>query len=57
MIGQSDWMFDSPACINGLAHGAGTAVQLDGEQIIVDGRVVLGRLVEGEIKSLSLGGS
>jgi hypothetical protein len=48
------WMFDSVECINGLAHGAGLAASLDGQQIVVNGRFVLGNLVEGEIQVLRL---
>ncbi len=47
------WMFDADDCVNGLAHGRGLAARVDGLQIIVDGRVVLGRLIEGEVLSLS----
>jgi hypothetical protein len=50
-------MFESAECINGLAHGAGLAASLDGGQIVVNGRFVLGTLVEGEIQVLSLGES
>ncbi len=49
-----DWMFESDECINGLAHGTGIATSLDGEQIIVDGRFVLGRMVEGKRELLRL---
>ena len=49
------WMFESDVCVNGLAHGAGFAASVDGDQIVLDGRFVLGRLVEGEIISLKLG--
>jgi hypothetical protein len=45
-------MFEAPSCINGLAHGTGSAASLDGERIVVDGRFVLGHLVEGEIQVL-----
>jgi hypothetical protein len=47
-------MFESSDCVNGLAHGRGLAARLDGMEIIIDGRVVLGRLIEGEIESLTL---
>ena len=54
-IDDAPWMFDGDQCINGLAHGRGTAVRLDGSAYIVDGRFVLGRLVAGELSTLSLG--
>ncbi len=45
-------MFVSSECINGLAHGIGMAVTLDGDHIVPNGRFVLGRLVEGEVLTL-----
>ena len=33
-IDGQPWMFESTECINGLAHGRGLAVRLDGEQIV-----------------------
>jgi hypothetical protein len=51
MDGQP-WMFQSGDCINGLAHGRGLAASLDGSRIVVDGRFVLGRMIEGEIEPL-----
>ena len=56
-IGERPWMFQSSECINGLAHGVGLAVSLDGDQIVVNGRFVLGNLVEGEIRVLRFGES
>lgn len=53
-IDGASWMFESDDCVNGLAHGRGLAARLDGMEIIVDGRVVLGRLIEGDVLSLSL---
>lgn len=55
-IAGAAWMFESDDCVNGLAHGHGLAARLDGKEIIVDARVVLGHLIEGEIESLSLEG-
>lgn len=55
-IDGNAWMFESDDCVNGLAHGYGLAARLDGLEIIVDGRVVLGRLIEGDVLSLSLEG-
>ena len=48
------WMFESNLCINGLAHGDGHAVRLDGLAYVLDGRFVLGTLVRGEVQSLAL---
>ena len=45
-------MFDAESCVNGLAHGAGLAVSLDGERIVTDGRFVLGQLVAGDVRAL-----
>lgn len=47
------WMFESAQCINGLAHGAGTAVRLDGLAYINNGRFVAGQMVSGIISSLA----
>ena len=49
---QREWMFNSDACVNGLAHGSGLAASLDGDMIIADGRFVLGRVVGGELTRL-----
>ena len=46
------WMFVSEDCINGLAHGEGVAVSLDGDLIIPSGRFVLGNLVSGSTIAL-----
>ena len=54
VIDSALWMFDGDQCINGLAHGRGTAVRLDGSAYIEDGRFVLGQLVSGELTSISL---
>lgn len=48
-----EWMFSSRECINGLAHGTGTAVRLDGLAYINNGRFVLGKLAQGVITFLS----
>ena len=47
------WMFESGECINGLAHGTGTAVRLDGLAYINNGRFVAGHMVTGIISSLA----
>ena len=54
VIDSAPWMFDGDQCINGLAHGRGTAVRLDGSAYIEDGRFVLGQLVSGELISITL---
>ena len=54
VIDDVPWMFDGDSCINGLAHGRGRAVRLDGAAYIEDGRFVLGRLAAGETTSLAL---
>jgi hypothetical protein len=43
------WMFESTQCINGLAHGEGLAVSLDGRLLIPDGKFILGQLVSGNV--------
>lgn len=48
------WMFNDDTCINGLAHGEGLAVALDGSAYIRDGRFILGNMVWGEIQSVEL---
>jgi hypothetical protein len=53
MIDDKPWMFDAQSCINGLAHGSGSAASLDGERIVVEGRFVLGHLVEGDVQVLN----
>lgn len=52
-IDERDWMFDGPDCINGHAHGSGTAVRLDGWAYIRDGTFVVGNLTSGEITSMN----
>ncbi|MXY58767.1 MAG: hypothetical protein F4029_19000 [Gammaproteobacteria bacterium] len=54
-IAGKPWMFTDDTCINGLAHGQGLAVALDGTAYILDGRFILGRIVRGEIRDLELG--
>ena len=51
--GDRRWMVRGSACVDGLAHGRGRAVSVDGTQFIEDGRFVLGRLVEG--RAIALG--
>ena len=47
------WMFDSDECINGFAHGSGTAVRIDGLAYVNHGTFVVGRMVAGVIISLA----
>ena len=51
-IDSTPWMFSGSSCINGHAHGTGIAVSVDGQAYIVNGRFVLGRLVQGDRKTL-----
>lgn len=53
VIEDHAWMFESNQCINGLAHGTGTAVRLDGLAYINNGRFVAGQMVSGIISSLA----
>ena len=46
------WMFQGDDCINGLAHGTGLAVRLDGLEYVTNGNFVLGVLNSGVITSL-----
>jgi hypothetical protein len=46
------WMFSADTCINGLAHGRGAAVSLDGDFVLVEGHFVLGQMVAGELISI-----
>ncbi len=55
-IDGTAWMFESDDCVNGMAHGHGLAARLDGMEIIVDARVVLGRLIDGQVESLGMEG-
>ena len=52
-IDEFDWMFESDECINGIAHGSGTAVRLDGQAYISNGVFVVGHLVSGVVTSLA----
>ena len=51
------WMFKGNRCINGLAHGTGLAARLDGRYFVLDGRFVLGTLVDGEVQRLYSAGA
>lgn len=52
LLNGQPWMFIGGDCINGLAHGVGLAARLDGAAVIPEGRFIVGRLVEGDIRSL-----
>ena len=54
-IDGEPWMFNDDTCINGLAHGEGLAVALDGTAYIRNGRFILGTRVRGQIRSVELG--
>ena len=49
---QTSWMFDAQSCVNGLAHGRGMAVSIDGNLIIPEGHFVLGKVIEGDVLTL-----
>jgi len=53
-IDGAPWIFAGSSCINGRAHGTGIAVSVDGQAYIVNGRFVLGRLIQGDVKTLPL---
>ncbi len=55
-IDGRDWMFQANTCINGLAHGRGPAASLDGTLYIPAAHIVLGHLVEGEVRPLRSNG-
>ena len=48
-----DWMFEGDECVNGHAHGTGTAVRVDGMAYINNGTFVVGQMVSGVITSLA----
>ena len=54
ILDDKPWMFNDDTCINGLAHGEGLAVALDGSAYVLDGRFILGSMVRGEIQSVEL---
>ena len=55
-IDGRDWMFKANTCINGLAHGRGPAASLDGTLYVPAAHIVLGHLVEGEVRPLRSNG-
>ena len=54
VIDGKPWMFNDDDCINGLAHGDGLAVALDGTAYIQSGRFILGKTVRGTVRSLEI---
>ena len=52
-INGYQWMFAGDECVNGHAHGTGTAVRVDGLAYISNGSFVVGQMVAGVITSLS----
>lgn len=48
-IDDNQWMFSGDQCIDGLAHGKGRAVALDGSAYVNHGTFVLGKLTSGVI--------
>ena len=57
VIDGRPWMFESHDCVNGLAHGRGLAVSIDGDGVAPEARCVLGKLVEGRVRPLRLADS
>ena len=55
-IDGREWMFQATTCINGLAHGRGPAASLDGAFYVPAAHIVLGHLVEGDIRPLRSNG-
>ncbi len=53
-IDGMEWMFKGNECIDGLAHGEGRAIALDGSAYINHGVFVLGKLIKGITTSLQL---
>ena len=51
-INDEEWMFSSDQCIDGLAHGEGPAISLDGSAYISHGKFVLGHVSSGVVVSL-----
>ena len=54
VIEDSPWMFAGDECVNGLAHGSGRAVALDGSMYVNHGTFVLGNLVKGVVLPMTL---
>ena len=54
VVDDLPWMFLGEDCVNGLAHGSGRAVALDGSAYVNHGTFVLGNLIKGVVLSMSL---
>ena len=54
VIEESPWMFVGDECVDGLAHGTGRAVALDGSAYVNHGTFVLGNLVKGVVLPMTL---
>ena len=50
VIEELPWMFESEECINGLAHGSGPAISLDGSRYLAQASIILGKLVNGKVE-------
>ena len=53
-VEDSPWMFVGDDCVDGLAHGTGRAVALDGSAYVNLGTFVLGSLVKGVVLPMTL---
>jgi len=53
-VEDSPWMFVGDECVDGLAHGTGRAVALDGSAYVNLGTFVLGNLVKGVVLPMTL---
>ena len=53
-IDDSPWMFVGEDCVDGLAHGTGRAVAVDGSAYVTLGTFILGRLVKGVVLEMTL---
>ena len=53
-VRESPWMFVGDECVDGLAHGTGRAVALDGSAYVNFGTFVLGTLVKGVVLPMTL---
>lgn len=54
IVEGSPWMFFGDECVDGLAHGTGRAVALDGSAYVNLGTFVLGSLVTGVVLPMTL---
>lgn len=53
-VGDKPWMFVGDECVDGLAHGTGRAIALDGSAYVNFGSFVLGNLVKGVVLPMTL---